>query len=448
MANDSGGPLLSFIRRLPVAHGHSELPDVELLRRFAVTGEESAFVALMHRHGAMVLSVCQSVLREGPDAEDAFQATFLVLVRSARTIRKPPSLASWLHGVAHRLATKVRAEAARRRAHERKALPMPNGEPHQDVDWRDLRPMLHDEVARLPERYRLPFVLCHLEGKTNEEAAGLLGLPRGTILSRLSRARERLRGRLERRGLAPTSASLAALLARGPAGAAVPAVLAEGTLRAALAFTTSQGAAGGVAAPVLALVNGSLRAAALTVRLKLTAGVALAAALAAAGAGMLVVKARAPGGDGGAPGRGQAVEAAAHERPRPNGRSSAPSGEDTERARGAWVVATAEHRGRATDALTSRSLVLAGDRFTLGPGRDEVGGIIPRRALEGSVTLAPGSPNRIDLIDQAGWRLRGIYDLRGDDLRICLSEESSEERPAEFTTGPAVNQLLLGLKRE
>src|SRR5262249_27423855 len=156
-----------------------------------------------------------------------------------------------------------------------------------------------------------------------------------------------------------------------------------------------------------------------------------------------VFKAHAPGG--GAPVRGQTFEATVHERPQPNGRSLAAGGEDTERVRGTWVVVTAEHRGREIDSLKSRSLVLAGDRFTLGAGRDEVGGIIPRRALEGRVTLAPGSPNRIDLVDRAGWRLRGIYDLRGGDLRICLSEESSEERPAEFTTDPTVNQLLLGL---
>jgi RNA polymerase sigma factor (sigma-70 family) len=444
MANDLGSPLLSFIRRLTVAHGHNELPDVELLRRFAATGEESAFVALMHRHGAMVLNVCQSILREGHDAEDAFQATFLVLVQSARSIRKPPSLASWLHGVAHRLATRVRAEAARRRARERQALPMPNGEPHQDVDWRDLRPMLHEEVARLPERYRLPFVLCHLEGKTNEEAADMLGLPRGTILSRLSRARERLRGRLTRRGLAPTSAVLAALLAPDSASAAVPAVLAEGTLRAALAFSTNHA---GVAASVLTLANGSLRAAALTARLKLTAGVALAATLAGVGAGTIAFKARTSGGEGGAPARGQTREATGHERSEPNDRSPAQRGEDSERIDGTWVVATVEHRGRAIDALKARSLVLAGDHFFLGAGQEEVRGIIPRRVLEGRLTLAPGSPNRIDLIDQRGWRLRGIYDLQGDSLRICLSEEDSKERPAEFTTNPAINQLLLGLKR-
>src|SRR5262249_8200007 len=140
MAKDPGGPLLSFIQRLSVAPDHSELPDVELLRRFAVLREDTAFVALMRRHGAMVLVVCQSTHGEGHDAEDAFQATFLVLVRSAGTIRRPPSLAGWLHGVAHRLATKARAEAARRRVQERRALPMPNGEPHQHVDWSDLRP--------------------------------------------------------------------------------------------------------------------------------------------------------------------------------------------------------------------------------------------------------------------------------------------------------------------
>src|SRR5262249_24483285 len=193
------------------------------------------------------------------DAEDAFQATFLVLVRKPKAIGKPASVASWLHGVAYRLAMKARAEAARRRLCERQTVTMPTSEPPDEVMWRDLRPVLHEEVNRLPERYRLPFVLCYLEGKTNQEAAGPLGWPKGTVLSSLSRAREHLRGRLSRRGVALSGGLLAALLPNA-APAAVPAALAESTLKAALLFATGSGAGGGIAAPVLAYAQSMLRA--------------------------------------------------------------------------------------------------------------------------------------------------------------------------------------------
>jgi RNA polymerase sigma factor (sigma-70 family) len=445
MPNETGSPLLSFIRSLTVSRGHSELPDGELVKRFAVLREEPAFVTLMHRHGPMVLGVCQSILREDQDAEDAFQATFLVLVRKARAIGKPASVASWLHGVALRLAMRVRAQAARRHAGERRAVPMPSGKADEEVVWRDLRPVLHEEVARLPERYRLPFVLCYLEGKTNEEVADFLGLPKGTVLSRLSRARARLRERLTRRGLALTSGLFAGLLAQNAASGAVPIALAEGTLRAALAFTSGSTAMGSIAASVLAHANGMLRAA-LMAKLRLTAGITLAATLAATGAGVLVYQARTPGGAGSAPGGGP-PGAVTREPPRSNDLSPAQRGEDEKRIQGTWVVATAEQRGRIIDVLKDRRLVFTGDQFRLAAGDKEVRGIIPGGALKGSFTLESGSPNRIDLIDKA-WRLRGIYALEGDSLRICLVEVNAKERPVEFATNPASSQLLLGLQRE
>ncbi|HMF18010.1 MAG TPA: RNA polymerase sigma factor, partial [Gemmataceae bacterium] len=243
MARQSGSPLLAFIRRIAISRQHGDLTDGALLQRFAVHHEESAFATLMHRHGPMVLGVCQSILQDEHDAEDAFQATFLVLARKPRTIGKPDSIASWLHGVAYRLAVKARSEAARRRSRERKAIAMPSAEAQDEFLWRDLRPVLHQEVDRLPERYRLPFVLCHLEGKTNGEAAELLGWPKGTVLSSLSRARVRLRQRLTRRGLALTSGPLGGALSGTVAQAAVPAALAESTLKAALLFATTSGTA-------------------------------------------------------------------------------------------------------------------------------------------------------------------------------------------------------------
>jgi RNA polymerase sigma factor (sigma-70 family) len=441
MPSESGGPLLTFIRRLATSHGPSDVADGELLRRFAVRREESAFVALMQRHGPMVLGVCQSILREGQDAEDAFQATFLVLVRKAGAIGKPASVASWLHGVAYRLATRVRAEAARRRARERQAVPMSSREPQEEVVWRDLRPLLHEEVARLPARYRLPFVLCYLDGKTNEEAADLLGLPRGTVLSRLSRARERLRGRLTRRGLTLTGGVLAALLAQNTAGATVPAALAENTVRAALTFAAGPGAVGSVAAPVAAYANGMLRAAFMA-RLRLTAVIALAIALAGAGAGRLAYQARTAGGAAAGPPTPVPWEDLRSKAQAPGRRA-----EDRDWIQGAWRVTAAEQRGRSLDVLKDRRLIFTDDRFTLSAGDGEARGVIPRAALEGNFTLEPGGPGRVDLIDQ-GWRLQGIYALEGESLRLCLSEANAKWRPTDFTTNPGSSQLLLTLQRE
>jgi RNA polymerase sigma factor (sigma-70 family) len=248
--------LLAFLRRLAVARPQSVLTDGELLQRFALEREESAFAALMQRHGPMVLGVCQSLLRDTADAEDAFQATFVVLVRKARVIGKPASVASWLHGVAYRLSMRLRTDAARRRAGEEKAVPMTTCTPQDEAAWSDLRPLLHEEVARLPDRYRLPFVLCYLEGKTNEEAAELLGWPKGTVQSRLSRGRERLRTRLTRRGLAPTGAVLAALLSQTAAQSVVPAALAEATLKAVMLLSAGARVAGAVSVRAAVCVAG------------------------------------------------------------------------------------------------------------------------------------------------------------------------------------------------
>jgi RNA polymerase sigma factor (sigma-70 family) len=446
MASESGGPLLTFIRRLAAAHDPGDQADGELLRRFALRREEAAFTTLMHRHGPMVLGVCQSILRDAQDAEDAFQATFLVLARKAGAISKPGSVASWLHGVACRLAARVRAEAARRRAHERQVVPMPTREPQEEVVWRDLRPLLHEEVARLPERYRLPFVLCYLEGKTNEEAADLLGLPKGTVLSRLSRGRERLRRRLTRRGLTLTGGLLAALLAHNSARAAVPAALAEGTLRAAVAFATGPGAAGRVAAPVLAYAQGMLRAASIA-RLKLATAVLLGFALAGAGAATLVRQVQRAAGEGGASAERPLSPNVPPEEARSKAQAPGWRDDDGDRMQGTWSVAAAEQSGRSIDTLKNRRFIFTGARFTLSAGRGEVRGVIPSGGMEGSLTLEPGNPGRVDLSAQR-WRLRGIYAWHGESLKVCLSETNAAERPAEFTTKPGSSDVLLTLKRE
>src|SRR5262249_31539329 len=155
--------------------------DRQLLEDFLARRDPAAFAALVRRHERMVLGVCQRVLNNVHDAEDAFQATFLILVRKARSIAKREAVGSWLYGVAHRVALRARADAARRRKHERQARECVTERHARDDTGHDTRPILDDEINRLPEKYRQPIVLCYFEGKTYEEAARLLGWPAGTV---------------------------------------------------------------------------------------------------------------------------------------------------------------------------------------------------------------------------------------------------------------------------
>jgi RNA polymerase sigma factor (sigma-70 family) len=222
-----------------------DLPDEDLLEQF-LNAEESesqeAFRALVERHGPMVLGICRHVLSQHHDAEDAFQATFLVLARKGGSIRNRRVLAGWLHEVAHRIAVKARASAVRRRTIERQGLAMspPASEQNTQNDaaaWNELRPVLHAEVERLPEKYRILVILSYLEGKTNEEVARLLRWPVGTVKGRLSRARDLLRSRLMRRGLTLSAAFLMTALSQGTVFAeVVPADLVKRTVRLAGKF--------------------------------------------------------------------------------------------------------------------------------------------------------------------------------------------------------------------
>ena len=185
----------------------------------------------------MVLGVCRRFLRDPNDVDDAFQAVFLVLVRRAGDIRRKELLGNWLYGVACRVAVRARALAARRPATitEADGDQIAGGSPEPDEG----RSWLHEEVERLPRRYRQPVVACYFEGRTHEEAATLLGCPLGTVKGRLSRAREMLRKRLERRGLAVPAVALAAQLASPDLRAAVPVPLAHATVRTGLALATA-----------------------------------------------------------------------------------------------------------------------------------------------------------------------------------------------------------------
>jgi RNA polymerase sigma factor (sigma-70 family) len=210
-------------------------PDQELLARFLEHHDESAFAALMERHGALVLGVCQRILRNRHDAEDACQAVFLVLARKASSIRKQASLASWLHGVAWNVAHKLRSRLAFRAVREEAAAAQkPVAAEPADITWREVQLLVDEEVDRLPKKYAAPLVLCYLEGRTQEEAAKELGWSLGALRGRLERGRERLRLRLTRRGVTGASAVAVAILLPGGASAALPANLVATTSGAAV----------------------------------------------------------------------------------------------------------------------------------------------------------------------------------------------------------------------
>lgn len=268
-------------RTLLEAGSVAGLTDAQLVDRFLDPGRpraiaEQAFAALVERHGPMVLGVCRRTLRDAHDADDAFQATFLVLVKKAHAISVGADLGPWLFAVALRTAQEARTRAAKRRAKERQVIAMPRAEPSPDEILPELREVLDEELGRLPERYRSPLVLCELEGRSRKEAAALLGLPEGTISSRLARGRGMLRERLARRGLAFSSGALAVAMARDSAATTIPAALRDLTVQAALEFAVKPITAGVVSASVAALSERMLKGSAATTLWPIAAVVLLA----------------------------------------------------------------------------------------------------------------------------------------------------------------------------
>jgi RNA polymerase sigma factor (sigma-70 family) len=252
--------VLRYVGVLARRAGDGERRDTELLEEFVAQRDEGAFAALLERHGPLVLGVCRQVLGDLHDAEDAFQATFLILARKAASVRRHESLAAWLHRVAVNVSRTARLTTARRRSHEREAVLMAPATPTADEALRDWQPILHEEVDRLPGKYRAPVVLCYFEGRSHDQAARELGWPLGTVKGRLARARDLLRTRLARRGLSLTGTGLATLLAESAATAVVPPALVGLTLRAAVCFGAGTTAAGSVvSATALALAKGALQ---------------------------------------------------------------------------------------------------------------------------------------------------------------------------------------------
>jgi RNA polymerase sigma factor (sigma-70 family) len=258
------------LRRAALIQDPAEQSDAQLVESF-LRREIGAFDALLRRHGKMVLGVCRRVLGNAHDAEDAFQATFLVFVQKAATVRHRDLLGSWLYGVAYRTALDAKTAAARRRAKEDAMRTVATNQAADDDIWRELQPLLDRELSRLPDKYRVPIVLCDLEGKTQKEAARMLGCPQGTVSGRLARGRILLATHMKRHGLTVSGGALAWALAQDAARAAVPPALADGTSRMAAAVLAGQPITTAASAKVAGLTKGALKAMLMT-KLKVVAG--------------------------------------------------------------------------------------------------------------------------------------------------------------------------------
>jgi RNA polymerase sigma factor (sigma-70 family) len=294
--------VLRPLRRAALLRDGDPTTDGRLLNSFVSRRDEAAFEALLRRHGPMVLGVCRRLLRHPQDAEDAFQAVFLVLTRKAASIAQRGLLGNWLYGVAYRTALDARAAAARRRARERplSALPEPEAAGETDLS-RDLRPLLDEELHRLPDKYRVPVVLCDLEGRTRKEAARQLGVPEGTLSGRLTTARRLLARRLARHGPMLGGAAPAGPLSGVVASAGLPKSLVGSTVKAATLVAAGQAlTAGLVSAPVTALTEGVLNAMFLT-KLKLAAVFVLLLGACGVAAGVAAYRVRASEQAGPAP---------------------------------------------------------------------------------------------------------------------------------------------------
>ncbi|MCI0464455.1 MAG: sigma-70 family RNA polymerase sigma factor [Gemmataceae bacterium] len=282
--------VIHHVRRTAFLQDGGGMTDGQLLECFLARQEEAAFEALVRRHGPMVLGVCRRVLHNAHDAEDAFQATFLVLVRKAASLRPQQVIGNWLYGVAYRTALKARAATLRRRTREAQVRDMPRPETPTAGPEQDWQPLLDQELSRLPDKYREPIVLCDLQGKTRKEAARQVGLAEGTLSGRLTTARRMLARRLARRGVTLSVGSLAAVLSEQAVSACVPAPLISSTVQAAALLAAGQTAAGVISVQAAALTEGVVQAMSMT-RFKVTVAFLIVAGLLGVGSGVLAHRA-------------------------------------------------------------------------------------------------------------------------------------------------------------
>jgi len=433
--------------------------DRQLVEDFLAERNEAVFEVLVHRHGPMVYRVCWRVLQQAEDAEDAFQATFLVLARNLAAVRDRNSLASWLHGVARRVALKAQTLGATRRRHEARA-PVPSAAPPDDLTWKELRAALDAELARLPEKWRLPLVLCYLEGRTQDEAAAELGYSGNTLRRRLEAARAALGRRLRSRGFG--SSALAAVLVSDcvSGGVASPAA-ASATLENMTRLATGRATVSDVPPKIAVLTEGVVKVMSWN-KFKAAAVVLLAVGvLGAVGSAFHNLQARVEPPTNA---RGERTEPANKATPAPVPEKPKT---DTEKLQGTWEVLENRLYGETypTPPGIDGRLVIKGDDFRLMFWTKGMFETDPKKkeALRGQITggsllfatfklNTKTSPRNIDLDisrePEAHEVCLGIYKLDGDDLMICLPYlKPCERRPTEFKAEKGSDQQLYKLRR-
>jgi RNA polymerase sigma factor (sigma-70 family) len=430
------------------------LSDGGLLDRFVARREEAAFEEIVRRHGPMVWGVCRRILRNTHDAEDAFQATFLVLARRAPSIAHREMVASWLYRVACKTGLKARSVTARRRARERQMAELPDTEERRRSPRHDLVELLDRELSRLPVKYRVPVVLCELEGRTHREAAQQLGWPIGTVSGRLSRARTILADRLSRRGLVFTAPMLAMVLSQAEASANVPTPLLGSTVKAAPRFAVGRTTEGLISAEVAELADTVLRA--VFVSKVIVTLVLIAAGVLGTGAGfqvttMAVARASETRDDE----RSKQEGAAGAEPTKSKAKEAKASKTDDEKLQGIWIGKVIELAGERLPTDRDRvppliQIHINGKRLGVrGPKFEDAVTFGTPVDTEFTIRLdATKSPKAIDFVLRTGSGAqpprvyRGIYSLRAGKLKICLSTPS-EERPTEFRTRTTSSQMVL-----
>lgn len=440
MAIDTTARLLGQIHRTIALREGAKQTDGQLLAAFIERRDEAAFAALVHRHGSMVWGVCRRILSNPHDVDDAFQATFLVLVRKAHSIRPREMVANWLYGVACQTAIRVRANNAKRQRREMTMAVLPETEALAPEPWDDLQPLIDQELSRLPDRYRAPIVLCDLEGKTRKEAAKQLGWPEGSVSSRLARARVMLAKRLTKRGVTLSGGSIAVMLSANSASAA-PALLLEATIQSGSALAAGRQAM--VAAQVVALTEGTVKGMLLMKLKTLSFVVVLGVALASIGGWFALRDARSTSGE-------VAAREANNSSPETSKEPKPTPASEREKLEGEWEIVTMESEGANVPAKDMKELriVFRGDEFIArsasGIGKDRVS----------KYKLDPTkSPKEIDITSlegpDAGKASACIYSLEADgQLRLCMAYfKDIDKRPKEFKTVAGDGRMLMVLKQ-